>query len=276
MRPLITLTTDFGTSSPYVAQVKAELYARVPGVEIVDITHAIRPQAISEGAVVLDDTTRRFPAGTLHIAVIDPGVGTDRSLLYAEIAGQRYLAPDNGLLTLLVQRSPATCLRKLTDSRYWAAEVSATFHGRDILAPVAAHLALGLAPEALGPAVASLQVLAIPRPQAIGDRVVGQVIFADSFGNLITNVGCGDLEQLGPPEELVVSCKSAQVRGIRRTYADGAAGTLLALFDSQGRLELAVVNGHAQQSLAATVGEAVVVSGGLVAQGDLRSPLSSS
>lgn len=262
MPPLITLTTDFGTSSPYVAQVKAELYARVPGVEIVDITHAIRPQAISEGAVVLDDTTRRFPAGTLHIAVIDPGVGTERSLLYAEIAGQRYLAPDNGLLTLLVQRSPATCLRKLTDPRYWAAEVSPTFHGRDILAPVAAHLVRGLAPEALGPAVATLQVLAIGRPQALGDGVAGQVIFADSFGNLITNLGRGDLEQLGPPEKLVVSCKSAQVHGIRRTYADGAAGTLLALFDSQGRLELAVVNGRAQQSLAATVGEAVVVKGG--------------
>jgi S-adenosyl-L-methionine hydrolase (adenosine-forming) len=145
MRPLITLTTDFGQGSPYVAQLKGAILTGCREVDLVDVSHAIGPQSIREGAVVLADATPRFPPATIHVAVVDPGVGTQRRLVYAEIGEQRYLTPDNGLLTLLARRTPPSRIVALETRRYWATEPSSTFHGRDNLAPVAAHPARALA-----------------------------------------------------------------------------------------------------------------------------------
>src|SRR4051794_1322094 len=144
MLPPVTLTTDFGLSSPYVAQMKGVLLSLCSEVRLVDITHGIHPQDVAEGAIVLADVTLLFPPGTIHIAVIDPGVGTSRRLLYAELGEQKYLLPDNGLLTLLAEHGPPRQLIAIENRAFWRPEVSATFHGRDILAPVAAHLALGI------------------------------------------------------------------------------------------------------------------------------------
>jgi len=259
MRPIITLTTDFGVSSPYVAQMKGEILSRNREAVVVDITHAIAPQNVVEGAMVLADVARRFPTDTIHVAVIDPGVGTSRRLLYAEIDSQRYIAPDNGLLTLVVRRSTPTTLIELREDSYWNGQVSSTFHGRDILAPLAAHLSLGAEPARLGASANSLFLLSLPEPQIATDHIVGHVLLADSFGNLITNIYREQVCALAAPELLSVTCKERMVCGISRTYGDRRPGEIVALFDSQGRLEIAVAHGNAAKLIGAELGTSIVV-----------------
>ena len=165
-RPRITLTTDFGLGSPYVAQMKGVILSLCGEADLIDITHGIGPQNVREGAVVLADTTPRFPPGTIHVAVVDPGVGTARKLVYAEIGPQRYLAPDNGLLSLLAASQPPSRIVSLENSQFWLPEVSPTFHGRDILSPVAARLAGGASPDRSRPAARRADVA----PLAAGGR----------------------------------------------------------------------------------------------------------
>lgn len=258
-RPLITLTTDFGLGSPYVAQMKGVILSLCCEAELIDITHAIGPQGIREGAVVLADTTPRFPPGTTHVAVVDPGVGSARKLVYAEIGPQRFLAPDNGLLDLVARQHAPSRLIELAHPKFWLPHVSPTFHGRDILAPVAAHLAGGLNPAELGPPLASLTTLAWPRPAVSSQRGAGEILYVDSFGNLISNLTCDNLSPLGEVADLVVECAGRSVAGISRTYADTRPGQLVALFDSQGRLELAVVGGSAAGLLHVAAGAALNV-----------------
>ena len=263
MRPLITLTTDFGQGSPYAAQMKGTILSRCREVDLVDITHAVGPQKVREGAVVLADATPGFPPGTIHVAVVDPGVGTERQLVYAEIGQQRYLAPDNGLLTLLARQSPPLRLVALENRRYWAEKPSSTFHGRDILAPVAAHLAGGVDPADLGPLLESLVLLSFPQPIRSAGSVSGEVLYVDSFGNLITNIGREDLEPLGDLTRLSIECGGRTVPGLVPTYAAAGAGQIVVLFDSQARLEIAMVRGDAAGELAAGVGTPVRVAGNL-------------
>ena len=262
MRPLVTLTTDFGHGSPYVAQMKGVLLSLCRDVELVDITHGVHPQDVAEGAIVLADVTPIFPPETLHIAVIDPGVGTSRRLLYAEIGQQRYLLPDNGLLTLLAEREQPRRLISLENRSLWRQEVAATFHGRDILAPVAAHLCHGLDASMLGAETTDFIRLPWPRPAAREGRIVGQVIYIDSLGNLITNVTCRELDRLGPLDEAEVTILGKTICGIGSTYAAAPPGTLIALCDSHGRLEIATVNGSAARELSALPGTAVDIVGG--------------
>jgi S-adenosylmethionine hydrolase len=259
MRPLITLTTDFGTSSPYVAQMKGVILSLCREVDLIDISHAIGPQNIREGAVVLADATPRFPPGTIHVGVVDPGVGTSRRLIYSEIGPQRYLAPDNGLLSLLASREHPQRLRVLENTAFWLPDPSLTFHGRDILAPVAAHLARGVEPQELGPPVPSLEMLVWPKPLRTASRLQGEVLYLDSFGNVITNLSRGDVESLGGDKRLSITCGSREVRQIVRTYGAAQPGELVALFDSQGRLELATVQGNAARELGAGPGTPVSV-----------------
>jgi S-adenosyl-L-methionine hydrolase (adenosine-forming) len=261
MRPIITLTTDFGVSSPYVAQVKAEILCRNPDAAIVDVTHTIGTQNILEGAIVLDDVARRFPAGTLHVAVIDPGVGTDRRIVYVEAGSQRYLSPDNGLLTLVARRTAPSRSIVLTERCFWNADVSNTFHGRDIFAPVAGHLSLGVAAEELGPSIHGIVTLPIPEPQITADQVAGNILLSDSFGNLITNIRHEQLQSLGPLDQLNVTCEGRTILGVGRTYGDKSSAELIALVDSQGRLEIAIVGGNAAQAIASP-GASVVVQRG--------------
>lgn len=258
-RPLITLTTDFGPGSPYVAQMKGGILSICREVDLVDVSHAIAPQNIREGAVVLADATPRFPPDTIHVAVIDPGVGTSRRLVYAQIGQQHYLAPDNGLLSLLASRQPPQRVHTLENRAYWLAETSATFHGRDILAPVAAHLALGVDPGELGPAYAPMQSLAWPLARKAGDKVQGEVVYVDSFGNLITNIDRALVASLGDPRRLCVVFGDRKIRQIIPTYAAAIPQELVALFDSQGKLELAIVQGNAARVLSAGPGAPVAI-----------------
>lgn len=259
MRPIITLTTDFGASSSYVAQMKGVLLTLCRDVQLVDITHAIGPQNVREGAIVLADACGAFPDDAVHLAVVDPGVGTARKPICARWGGRRFVAPDNGLLSWLARERQPDEIRVLDNPQYLRGDASATFHGRDIFAPAAGQLALGVPLEQLGSRLAALHMLAWPLPRAIAGGLAGEVLYADSFGNLATNLTAPLLGSLGESAALTVACAGRTIAGIRRTYGEVAAGTLLALFDSQGRLEIAVAGGSAAVVLGVGPGEPVVI-----------------
>ena len=256
---VITLTTDFGSGSPYVAAMKGVILSVNPTATLVDVTHQIRPQDVHQGALVLDDVTGRFPAGTIHVAVVDPGVGTQRAIVYARIGEHHFVAPDNGLLWRLARRTGPSMLIQVTEPQYWLHPVSSTFHGRDIMAPVAARLSLGLEPRKLGPPLESLVSLDWPEPVVSVGKIEGQILDVDLFGNLISNV---DAEMLaGIPEDgsPQVAFGNRKLKGIDRTYGQRPSGSLVALIGSTGRLELAVVNGNAAEMLNARIGDPVTV-----------------
>jgi len=188
-RSIITLLTDFGPDSPYVASLKGVILSLQPEAVLVDLSHSIRPQEVRQAAWVLAEAAPCFPPDTIHVAVVDPGVGTCRAIVYAAMAGQHFIAPDNGLLSLLADRHRPTRLVRLDNPAFWRAEVSRTFHGRDIMAPVAAHLSRGVGADRLGSPQESLVRIDWPQPRQEAHRTVGQVVWIDSFGNLITNLG---------------------------------------------------------------------------------------
>jgi S-adenosylmethionine hydrolase len=256
---LITLTTDFGQGSPYVAQMKGVLLAIHPQVSIVDISHTIAPQDVLGGALVLAETCHHFPRDTIHVAVVDPGVGTSRSILAARIGDHTFVAPDNGLLSVVAKERPLHSIVRLENREFWRAEVSHTFHGRDIMAPVAAHLSQGVACDDLGPCVDEMVELEVPSVQRRDGTLQGTVLAIDSFGNLVTNIRPdlipGDIDR----EKLRITCGSADIQGMTTTYGSHRPGTIVALIGSSDRLELAVVQGSAASVLQATVGFTVNV-----------------
>jgi S-adenosylmethionine hydrolase len=252
---LLTLTTDFGYGSPYVAAMKGVILGINPAARLVDLSHAIPPQDLRHAAYFLDNAIPYFPPGVLHVVVVDPGVGSERALLYVEVDGQRLLVPDNGCWTGLVRGGGPT-VRRLTEPRYWRQPVSSTFHGRDILAPVAGHLSLGVPPDDLGPIVDSWVRLEAPAPVQTPDGVAGVVVFVDDFGNLITNIPAADL----PHGAVRVVVGVQEVTRLVRTYAEAEPGRPVALVSSSGRLEIAVPQGNAARQLGVGVGTAVRVS----------------
>jgi S-adenosyl-L-methionine hydrolase (adenosine-forming) len=255
----ITLTTDFGADSPYVAIMRGVILSINPEVRLVDITHSVPHQDIAAGAQVLAEATRWFPPGTLHVAVIDPGVGTERGIVYLRTEKQQYLAPDNGLLSLLARRDPPRMIRALVDQQYWLQPLSATFHGRDIMAPVAARLSLGLDPEKLGPRLEQLVELQWPEAHAVPGKIEGCISAIDSFGNLITNITSEQLSQAPQGDQVRIACGDHETFGIFRTYGDQPEMTLIALVGSSGKLELAIVGDSAAIMLGEKVGAPVVV-----------------
>jgi S-adenosylmethionine hydrolase len=257
--PLITLTTDFGEGSLYVAEMKGVILSLQPEARIIDITHSIPPQDIRQGALALEQATPQFPPGSIHVAVVDPGVGTDRKIAYACIDGRHYISPDNGLCGLLVRRHPPSSLIALTNRRYWREPVSNTFHGRDIMAPAAAHLCLGAPPADLGEPLAELTRLDWPDVRIEPARVTGEICAIDSFGNLISNIEDHLASSLGPADRLEIRCCGRVIRGLSRTYGDASLGQCIALYGSNHRLEIAIVGGGARQALSASVGDVVEV-----------------
>lgn len=254
--PLITLTSDFGDRGPYVAQMKGVILSQAPAARIVDISHSIPPQAVEEGAWLLSEAAFRFPPGTIHVAVVDPGVGSDRALVLARMAGRTFLAPDNGLLSLCAQAHPPDLVVRLTQPQYWIEPVSRTFHGRDILSPVAAQLCLGVAPEEFGEVVQSLTDPRWPGAEREGQVWTGRIVAVDSFGNLITNIPEQAIAEIAVAP-LVIACGDQQVHGMTGAYSERATGELIALIGSHRRLELAVVDGSAAQRLQVSPGAPV-------------------
>ncbi len=256
---IITLTTDFGGGSPYVAVMKGVILTINPVATIVDITHAVPAQDIRHAAVVLEEVADRFPPGTIHVVVVDPGVGSDREVVYVRVGRQQFVAPDNGLLSRVIARMPPSKIIRLAEPRFWLADVSTTFHGRDILAPVAARLSLGLEPEQLGPPLERLIVLEWPRAQLSEQRIAGHVIEVDSFGNLITNIPAEMFSGRPTDSRVCIVCSIYETWGVFASYAAQPQGALVAVVGSTGRLELAIVGDNAAARLGVFVGTPVVM-----------------
>ena len=256
---IITLTSDFGVSSPYVAAMKGVMLSINPQLQLVDLTHTIPPQQIAIAAMALADTAPLFPAGTIHVAVVDPGVGTARPIIYAEIGSQQFISPDNGLLDRLADRLPPTKIIQITEEQFFRHPVAPTFHGRDIMAPVAAHLSLGLDPTLLGPPLTELRKLAWPGVTRMANRIEGRVVAVDSFGNLITNITREMLVGAPTDESVTLRCDEHETHGIFTTYADQPPMTLVALIGSNDQLEIAIVEDSAKIMLGVGVGAPVEV-----------------
>jgi S-adenosylmethionine hydrolase len=254
--PAITLTTDFGYDSPYVAAMKGVLLTLNPRATLIDLSHAIPPQDLEHAAFFLAGVIPHFPAQIIHVIVVDPGVGTARAILYVELAQHRLLVPDNGCWTELLRLVGGTPrVIQLAESGYWRNPVSATFHGRDIFAPVAGHLSLGLDPALLGPAVRNWVALDIPPAKQTEAGWQGEVVFVDHFGNLITNIPGDALWTQAAQVQVGDSAVSQRVR----TYGEAQPGSLVSLISSSGRLEIAVAQGNAAQQLGAGKGTPVSV-----------------
>jgi S-adenosylmethionine hydrolase len=253
---ILTLTTDFGADGPYVAAMKGIVLGQVPDARLVDVSHAIEPQNVREAAFILGSILDDFPRGTVHLAVVDPGVGTSRRALVVHAREQWFIGPDNGLIPLALGEDADFDARVLVNPAIRRPRVSATFHGRDIFAPVAAYVLKGGSTTELGPRAHDLVRLPPLRPREDGDGLVGEVLFRDRFGNLITNVPASSL--VGRPlDSWSVTVGEETVQGVARTYGDHRPGTLIALAGSNGMVEVAVVQGDAAARLGAGPGAPV-------------------
>lgn len=258
MNRIITLTTDFGLKDSYVGAMKGAMLSIARDMTIVDITHLVSPGNILEGAFILLEACRHFPRGTVHVGVVDPGVGGERKPILVETEDYIFVGPDNGLFSLAARVLGMKRAIELTEKRFFLPEVSSTFHGRDIFGPVAAHLSTGTAPDSFGTELGKIRALDIPRPVMEEDGVSGEVIYVDSFGNLITNIRKQDIDSLGGAGcEVLIN--GASLKGVKKTYAVAATGAALALMGSSGYLEVAVNSGSATGALKAGVSEKVKV-----------------
>src|SRR4051794_19548911 len=255
-RPLITLTTDFGLSDYYVAAMKVVLVRHCPAARLIDVTHQVPPQDVLCGAITLERAVDGFPPGTTHLAVIDPGVGTDRRMLVAEINQQRVVCPDNGLITWAWRMHRGGAAHEIT----WRPETirSHTFHGRDVFAPVAGMLASGESLSKLARPIDDPILLDVAPVSSVRER--GRVIHIDHFGNATTNIAHDLLKSDGIDATRMIRIKGKPIGRLRRTYWDVAPGKPLALIGSSGLLEIAVRDGSAAESLKVKVGDEVVVS----------------
>jgi len=272
---IITLTTDFGYDDAYVAAVKGAILSTNPEANIVDISHSVEPQNILQAAFILSVACRYFPKQTIHMAIVDPGVGSERLGIILKTPSALFVAPDNGILSYIiddlapVENSPLTenthDLKEIvfktglevvaiTDPRFWRHPVSSTFHGRDIFAPVAAGLSLGISPYEFGEKINSLHILSIPKPSLDPDgNLVGRVLHVDRFGNLITNIRNNDL----PGKDITVDIAGYCIQGISDYYAQNKG--LMAIVGSSGYLEVSLRDGSACDFLGVIAGDEIKV-----------------
>jgi S-adenosyl-L-methionine hydrolase (adenosine-forming) len=254
-RSLITLTTDFGTRDGFVGQMKGVILAINPHGVLIDITHDIEPYSILHGALVLKGISRYFPLGTIHVAVVDPGVGTNRRAVALRAGGQVYIGPDNGLFTLVMGSEVRWQMRRIENCDYVLPDPHPTFHGRDVFAPAAAHLSLGKNFDSLGAHVMDPVLLSIPGLRHSERCIEGEVVSVDRFGNLMTNVEESHLTgKIGG-----VTVGNAEISGLSRYFAEVPAGEPLALINSFGYLEIAVNRGNASAQLEVGKGASVEV-----------------
>jgi hypothetical protein len=255
---VITLLTDFGSKNGFTGVLKGVIWKIAPQAQIADITHEITPQNIMEGAIALWRAATYFPSGTIHIAVVDPGVGTSRRPIAARINDQYFVGPDNGLFTPLMEQAERhgqpVSVYHLNKPQYWLPEVSNTFHGRDIFSPVAAHLAAGIPIDELGTQIDDPVRLVMPRPVRLDSGWRGEVVLIDVFGNIATNLAAEHVSEIDH-ETLRIAGRT--IKGLVKSYGDREPGAIVALIDSEGFLEVARVNGNAAQTLQVKVGDLV-------------------
>ena len=249
MPPAIVLLTDFGTSDPFVGVMKGVVLSRCPGAPVIDLTHHVAPQDIRAGAFSLMTSYSYFPKGSIFVAVVDPGVGSERSILFARTRDHQFLAPDNGLLSWVERKEPFIELRQVSNRKLFLSEVSHTFHGRDIFAPVAGELAGGLRTEGLGPIAASMTRIPFPEPKRSKNKTAGLVLSVDRFGNCITN--------LTAEAAAAVSYKGKRLGAVKTHYAAVQDGRPLAVAGSSGFIELCVRKDSFAKKYNAKIGDPV-------------------
>jgi S-adenosylmethionine hydrolase len=278
MAPIVTLTTDFGFSDAYVAVMKGVILSINPEAKIIDITHSIKQQNILQAAFILSTAYRYFPRQAVHVAIVDPGVGSERQGIILKTPSALFVAPDNGILSYVIDdlcpreghgegglaQYPESLERvtlmmgleavAITDPRFWRHPVSPTFHGRDIFAPVAAGLSLGISPYEFGDKTYSLHVFRVPQP-VLDSRggLTGQIVHVDCFGNLITSIKGSDL----PHTDIIVQVGGEYINGLNRYYDEGEG--LMAIIGSSGYLEISLKNGKASEFLGMTLGDEITV-----------------
>jgi S-adenosyl-L-methionine hydrolase (adenosine-forming) len=267
----ITLTTDFGLTDSYVAALKGVIYSINPEATVVDVCHNIQPQNIRQAAFVLSTVYQFFPSYTVHMVIVDPGVGTHRRAIMLKTPKYHFVGPDNGVFSYVIDACPnqpvpdSQCVKPgpdlkayvITKAEYWRKPVSPTFHGRDIFAPVAARLSLGMPASSLGENVDIVTAFPVPHPARQAGMILAHILHIDNFGNLITNLRESDLSEAGQSATIILGDHS--IRGLVRTYADESGP--VALIGSSGYLEIALGNGSAADFFRARVGDEVRLRG---------------
>ena len=261
---VLSLLTDFGTQDGFIGVMKAVIWGICPAVNIADISHQIPPQNVMQAALTLSRVAPFFAEGTVHVAVVDPGVGTGRRAIAAQIGMQFCVAPDNGLLTLLIEDAEEKHLPiklvELDNPDYWLDSPSHTFHGRDIFAPVGAHLAAGVPLDEVGTPISDVVRIPIPKPVWDGDILRGEIIQTDHFGNMASNIRAEHLEKmLSRAGEMRIRIGGIEIIGLVKTFGERSQGDFAALINSAGNLEIAIVNGDAAKALGRGLGSTLEV-----------------
>jgi len=254
----VALLSDFGTSDPFVSTMKGVLLSKAPGLALIDITHKIPPQDIHTAAFYLMAAMPYMPKNTLFLAVVDPTVGTGRGIIWARTEYYQFIAPDNGLISWVDQNEKIKEARFINNSSLFMKNISSTFHGRDIMAPVAAAIAKGLPEKKIGPVFSGYRTFPFPQPHKAGNRVTGQVIAIDHFGNAVTNIRRSYLNAGS-----VFSISDRMLKGLKLTYASVPEGEALALIGSFGFLEFSVRNGSFARTFDVKIGSAVEALGSI-------------
>jgi S-adenosylmethionine hydrolase len=269
--PIVTLTTDFGLNDHFIGAMKGVILSIEPDAHIVDICHAVQAFDVLDGALSISQAYSYFPSGAVHVVVVDPGVGTARRPIVVTSERHHFVAPDNGVLSLIYQREERLSVRHVTGEHYFLQPVSQTFHARDIFAPVAAYLAKGVDPAKFGEEVSDFVRFSAPKPKAVNETTLrGVVLKVDRFGNLITNIAPPDAPMLfgANPSGFKIVVGSREITEIKDAYAQGAPGEVFGILGSMGYLEIAANRGAAAQIVGAGKGADVnIVLGGAAAAG---------
>ena len=255
--PIITLTTDFGTNDHFIGTMKGVILSIEPDAQIIDICHSVQAFDVLDGALTISQAYSYFPTGTIHMVIVDPGVGTARRPLVVSSERHHFVAPDNGVLSLIYQREQRLSARHVTGEHYFLQPVSNTFHARDIFSPVAAYLAKGVDPQKFGEAVTDFVRFSAPKPKPVNENTLrGVVLKADRFGNLITNITPQDAPMLFKenPGAFKIVVGQREIREIKDAYAQGAPGEVFGIMGSMGYLEIAANRGSAAQLLGVSKG----------------------
>jgi S-adenosyl-L-methionine hydrolase (adenosine-forming) len=254
---MITLTTDFGIKDPYVAEMKGTILTINPKATLIDVTHEVEKFNVHMGAFMLASAAPYFPSGTVHLAVVDPGVGTARRAIVVQTKQAFFVGPDNGVLLLAAQNQGIQSVHELTNLKFMLPKVSCTFHGRDIFAPAAAHLDLGVKPQEFGPEIVDAVSLEFANIQKVNGSLIGEVLHVDGFGNVITNI---KQKELADTKAINIKLPKVALKlALGKTYAEIKPLEALALIGSHGFLEIALNQGNAAQKFGLKAGDKVEV-----------------
>lgn len=258
---IVTLTSDFGLKDPYVAEMKAVILGLCPNVVLIDVTHEVDKYNIRMGAFMLASAAPYFPKNTIHLAVVDPGVGTERRAIIVKTRQDFFVGPDNGLLILAAEKQGIISVHEITNPNFMLPSVSCTFHGRDVFAPAVAHLADGVPPSDFGPEISDFVKPEFTKVRRSKGALAGEVLHVDGFGNIITNISEQELAKLGVGEWIVAQLPNSKVKlRFGKAYAEGKPNKTLALIGSHGYLEIALNQGNAAEKIQAKPGDKIALS----------------